>query len=151
VKLQRHRVAKLFPDMTTQQFEELVEFVQRQRFARLGVFPFCVEPGTPSAELDGRLPEEVKQARADRLMEVQQPLAFAWSEARVGRQMDVIVDRDIPGEKHAYVGRTYADAPEVDGVAYISGSGLAPGKIARCEFIATRGYDLIGAAVGQPR
>ena len=90
-----------FPGETEEQFEELVEFVRRRRFERLGAFAYSHEPGTPAAELDGQLPEQVKQARRDRLMEVQQPIAFAWSRSQVGRRLDVLIDRDIPGEKNA--------------------------------------------------
>ena len=140
-----------FPGETEQEFEELVAFVRQRRFERLGVFPYCREPGTPAAELDGQLPEDLKQARCDRLMEVQQPIAFAWGQSQVGRRLDVLIDRDIPGEKDAYVGRSYADAPEVDGAVYVTGEGLAPGQIVPCEIVTTRGYDLIGAAVAQPR
>jgi ribosomal protein S12 methylthiotransferase len=140
-----------FPGETDAQFEELIEFARRWRFERLGVFPYYREPGTPSADLDGQLPDAVKQARANRLMEVQQPIAFAWNEAQVGRRMDVLIDRDIPGQRHAYVGRSYADAPEVDGVVYVTGEGLAAGRIVPCEIVGSREYDLIGVAVGQPR
>lgn len=139
-----------FPGETEREFDQLIEFVRRQRFERLGVFPFSREPGTPAAELDGQLPEAVKQARADRLMEVQQPIAFAWSEAQVGQRLQVLIDRDISGEKDAYVGRTYADAPEIDGAVYVTGEGLAPGEIVTCEIVTTRGYDLIGVAVAEP-
>jgi ribosomal protein S12 methylthiotransferase len=135
-----------FPGETEQEFEELVAFVRRWRFERLGVFSYCREPGTPAAELDGQLPEPVKQARRDRLMEVQQPIAFAWGRSQVGRRLDVLIDRDVPGQKNAWVGRSYADAPEVDGAVYVTGEGLAPGRIVPCEIVTTRGYDLIGAA-----
>ena len=112
-----------FPGETEEQFEELLDFVRRRRFERLGVFAFCNEPGTPAAELDGHLPEEVKQARRDRLMAAQQEIAFAWNASQVGRRLDVMIDRRIPGEPNAYVGRSYADAPEVDGQVYVTGRG----------------------------
>ena len=137
-----------FPGETEEDFEELVAFVVQRRFERLGVFPYCREPGTPAAELDGQLPEDLKRARRDRLMEVQQPIAFAWGRSQVGRRLDVLIDRDIPGEENAYVGRSYADAPEVDGAVYVTGEGLAPGQIVSCEIVTTRGYDLIGVASG---
>jgi len=65
--------------------------------------------------------------------------------------VEVLIDGYIPGEKNAYVGRSYADAPEVDGVVYVTGEGLAPGQIVPCEIVATRDYDLIGVAVAAPR
>ena len=87
-----------FPGETEEQFEELLDFVRRRRFERLGVFAFCSEPGTPAAELDGHLPEEVEQSRRDRLMAAQQEIAFAWNAAQVGRRLDVIIDAPVSGE-----------------------------------------------------
>lgn len=136
-----------FPGETEEQFEELVDFVRAHRFERLGAFAYSREPGTPAADLDGHMPDEVKQARRNRLLEVQQPIAFAYNEAQMGRRVDAIIDRAVPGEKHAWVGRTRADAPEIDGVVYVTGKGLAPGRVVPCEIVATREYDLIGAAV----
>lgn len=136
-----------FPGETEAQFEELLEFVQRQRFERLGAFAFCNEPGTAAEELDGHLPEDVKQSRRDRLMAAQQAIAFEWNASQVGRQLDVIIDRRVPGESNAYIGRSYADAPEVDGQVFVTGDALSPGLIVDCEIVATEGYDLIGVAL----
>ncbi len=135
-----------FPGETDRQFEELLDFVQQWRFERLGVFIYCREPETPSAELQGQVCEEVKGLRREQLMSAQQQITFAWNVSQVGRRMDVLIDRGIPQEKNAYVGRGYADAPEIDGVVYVTGEGLAPGQIVPCEIVASRGYDLIGAA-----
>ena len=96
--------------------------------------------------MQAQLPDEVKQARRDQLLAAQQKVAFAWSRAQVGRRMDVILDSQVPGEAWAFVGRTYADAPEVDGAAYVSGENLAAGQIVPCEIVAARGYDLIAVA-----
>lgn len=136
-----------FPGESEEQFEELLEFVRRWKFERLGTFAFCKEPGTAAAELDGHLPEEVKHARRDRLMAVQQEIAFAWNASQVGRQLDVMIDRCISFEENAYVGRSYADAPEVDGQVYVTGEDLVPGQVAPCEVVATRNYDLIAVKV----
>lgn len=136
-----------FPGETETQFEELLEFVRRQRFERLGAFAFCNEPGTAAAELDGHLPDDVKQSRRDRLMAAQQEIAFEWNASQVGQQLDVIIDRRVPGEPNAYIGRSYADAPEVDGQVYVTGDALSPGQIVACEIVATEGYDLIGVAI----
>jgi ribosomal protein S12 methylthiotransferase len=136
-----------FPGETEGQFGELLDFVARRRFERLGAFAYCNEPGTPAAELDGHLPEEVKQARRDRLMAVQQPIAFAWNASQVGKRRDVMIDRCISVEQNAYVGRGYADAPEVDGQVYVTGADLQPGQIVPCEIVATKDYDLIAVVV----
>jgi ribosomal protein S12 methylthiotransferase len=133
-----------FPGETEDEFEELLDFVRRRRFERLGVFAFCNEPGTPAEGLDGHLPEDIKQSRRDRLMAAQQEIAFAWNASQVGQRLDVIIDTKVPGEPNAYVGRSYADAPEVDGQVYVTGQRLVPGQIVACEVVATHGYDLIG-------
>ncbi len=140
-----------FPGETDEQFEELVDFVRAQRFERLGVFSYSFEPDTPAARLPDHLPEEVKEARRERLMAVQQEVAFAWNQAQIGRQVDVLIDRGVPGEKQAWIGRGHADAPDVDGVVYVTGQNLRSGKIVRCEIVATSDYDLVGVAVGKPR
>jgi ribosomal protein S12 methylthiotransferase len=140
-----------FPGETEEQFEELVRFVQERQFERLGVFSYSLELDTPAARLQGRLPEEEVQRRCDRLFAVQQEIAFRWNESQVGRRRDVIVDRCIPGEKNAYLGRSEADAPDVDGVVYVTGEGLQPGQIVPCEIVAAQEYDLIGVAVEKPR
>lgn len=132
-----------FPGETEEQFEELVEFVRRQRFERLGVFDFRDEPGTPSMGLDGHLPKDVRVARRDQLMAVQQEITFEWNASWVGKRLEAIIDRRVPGREHAYIGRGYADAPEVDGQVYVTGEGLEPGKIVACEVVAAKGYDLI--------
>ncbi len=140
-----------FPGETDEQFEELVDFVRAQRFERLGVFIYSFEPDTPAARLPDHLSEEIKEARRERLMAVQQDVAFAWNQAQIGRQVDVLIDRGVPGEKQAWIGRGHADAPDVDGVVYVTGQKLRPGKIVRCEIVATSDYDLVGVAVGKPR
>jgi ribosomal protein S12 methylthiotransferase len=140
-----------FPGETEEQFEELVEFVGRQRFERLGVFSYSFEPDTPAARLEGHLPEDVKARRRERLMAEQQRIAFEWNAAQMGRRADVLIDRVVPGEKNAWIGRSAADAPDVDGVVYVSGKKLRPGHIVECELVATSDYDLVGVAVGKPR
>ena len=140
-----------FPGETEEQFNELVEFVEQQRFERLGVFTYSFEPDTPAARLPDHLDEAVKESRRERLMAVQQETAFAWNEAQRGRRMDVLIDRAVPGESQAWIGRSYADAPDVDGVVYVTGKKLKPGQIVPCEIVTSQGYDLVGVAVGKPR
>ena len=136
-----------FPGETRVQFQELLEFVRRRRFERLGAFAFSPESGTPGAELDGQLPEHVRQKRRDRLLAVQQEIAFDWNRAQVGRRLDVILDTELADQPGVFVGRSYADAPEVDGAVYVSGERLAVGQIVPCEIVAARGYDLVAAAL----
>ena len=100
-----------FPGETETEFAELLDFVRQTSFERVGVFPYSYEPGTPATRLDGHLPEEVKQERRNRLMEVQQEAAFAWSKKQVGRELDVIIDGPDPEVPNHLLGRSYADAP----------------------------------------
>ncbi len=140
-----------FPGETEEHVAELEEFIRTQKFERLGVFTYSFEPDTPAAKLPDHLPEEVKAARRDHLMGVQQEVAFQWNESQIGRQVDVILDSQVPGETNAWIGRSHADAPDVDGIIYVSGEGLAAGKIVPCEIVARQEYDLIGVAIGEPR
>ena len=140
-----------FPGETAAQFEELVEFVRQQQFERLGVFTYSFEPDTPAAKLPDQVPEPVMEERRSRLMAEQQNMAFAWNDAQLGRQFDVLIDSQVPGEQTAWIGRSYADAPDVDGVVYVTGDHLSVGSMVRCEIVAKRDYDLIGVAVSQPR
>jgi ribosomal protein S12 methylthiotransferase len=135
-----------FPGETEKQFSELLAFVRRQRFERLGVFCHSEEPGAPAADLEPKIPDEAKRARRDRLLAAQQKIAFSWNQSQVGARLDVLIDSAVDDAEDAYVGRTYADAPEVDGVVYVTGKNLAPGRIVPCEIVTTRGYDLIGVA-----
>ena len=140
-----------FPGETDEQFEELVEFVEAQRFERVGVFTYSFEGDTPAANLPGHLSEDVKEQRREHLMAAQQAIAFQWNESQIGESLDVILDQGVPGEDGVWVGRTYGDAPDVDNLVYVSGDGLAPGQIVPCEIVAAQGYDLIAAAVDEPK
>lgn len=140
-----------FPGETDEDFAELVQFVRRQRFERLGAFTYSLEADTPSARLPDHVPEEVKHQRRDRLMAEQQEIAFRWNDVQIGRRLDVLVDAAVPGENNAWVGRSYADAPDVDPVVYVTGEALTVGTIVPCEVVARSGYDLAAIAVGDAR
>jgi ribosomal protein S12 methylthiotransferase len=139
-----------FPGETDAEFEELLDFVKTTRFERLGVFPYSFEPDTPAAKLPGHLPEAVKNDRRDRVMAAQQEIAFAFNAGLVGRPLDVLIDAPAPGATDLWVGRTYADAPDVDGVTYVRGAGLEPGDLVTCEVVASQGYDTVADAGSQP-
>jgi ribosomal protein S12 methylthiotransferase len=140
-----------FPGETEADFVELREFIAEQRFERLGVFTYSYESDTPAARLPDQLPEEVKNERRDELMAVQQEVAFEWNEAQVGRQLDVLIDAAVPDQEDAWVGRSYADAPDVDGLVFVTGEGLSAGAMVPCEIVARSGYDLAAAAIGEAR
>jgi ribosomal protein S12 methylthiotransferase len=138
-----------FPGETEEQFAELVEFVRDQRFERLGVFTYSLEPDTPAGRLPEHVPAAEMERRRERLMQVQQQLAFEWAERQIGRQRDVILDQPVPEEANVWLGRSHADAPDVDAVVYVTGGDLAldAGQIVPCEIVASQGYDLVGVAV----
>ncbi len=142
-----------FPSETDEQFDELAEFVRQQRFERMGVFTYSFEPDTPAANLPDHLPEVVKETRRERLMEVQQQVAFDWCQSQIGREIDVILDQSVPGEKNVFVGRSAADAPDVDGLVFVTGDRqkLKAGQIVKAQIVATQEYDLVGVAVGKAR
>jgi len=136
-----------FPGESESQFDQLRRFVRTQRFERLGVFTYSLEPDTPAARLTGHLEEDVKERRREILMADQQEIAFDWNERQIGRTLQVLIDSAVPKEPNAWIGRTYADAPDVDSVVYVTGECLSVGQIVPCEIVASRGYDLVGAAV----
>jgi ribosomal protein S12 methylthiotransferase len=140
-----------FPGETDEEFEELLAFVKTREFERVGVFPYSLEPGTPAARLGGHLPEELKLERRNRLMEVQQGIAFAWSSRQVGQDCEVIVDGPDPEIPNHFVARSHADAPEIDAVVRVRGKNLRPGDIVPVKVTAADGYDLVGRAIGQGR
>ncbi len=142
-----------FPGETDEHFEELAEFVESQRFERLGVFTYSHESDTPAATLPDAVPEAVMQHRRERLMEVQQRVVFSRNENLIGEQLDVILDAPVEGEDNVWIGRTYADAPDVDAMVYVTGNKetLSTGSIVSSEIVASQGYDLIAATVGKPR
>ncbi len=141
-----------FPGETDEQFEELVEFVQQQKFERIGVFTYSFEPDTPAAKLPDQIEESVKEARRERLMAVQQELAFEWNAAQVGRRLDVLIDQAVEDHPGAWIGRAYADAPDVDGLVFVTeiDHRLQVGDLVKCEVVTYRDYDLVAVAVDEP-
>jgi ribosomal protein S12 methylthiotransferase len=133
-----------FPGETDAQFEELRKFVEETRFERMGVFTYSLEPGTPAVKLDGHLPEDVKEARRDELMSLQQQIAFEHAENFIGYELDVLIDQEL--EDGVYVGRSFADAPEIDASVIVTGAELQPGDMVPVEILQREDYDLVGIA-----
>ncbi|MBL8810085.1 MAG: 30S ribosomal protein S12 methylthiotransferase RimO [Planctomycetaceae bacterium] len=131
-----------FPGETDEQFEELRKFVEETRFERMGVFTYSLEPGTPAVKLDGHLPEDVKESRRDELMALQQEIAFEHAEKFIGYELDVLIDEDL-GDG-VYVGRTFADAPEIDANVIVTGAELQVGDMVPVEIMDREDYDLAG-------
>jgi ribosomal protein S12 methylthiotransferase len=133
-----------FPGETEEEFEELYRFVNEIEFDRLGVFTYSAEEGTPAASFEDQVPEETAAKRRDELMELQQAVTFDLNEAHVGEVLDVLIEGFLP-EDNVYVGRTYRDAPGVDGLFFVSaGRELMTGDIVRAKVTKSMGYDLSG-------
>ena len=136
-----------FPGETQEQHEELMEFVDEMEFDRLGVFTYSPEEDTPAAEMPDQIPEDVKEDRQAELMELQQEIAFDLAEEMIGREVLVMIEGKVADE-NAYVGRTYKDAPNVDGLIFVeSEEELMSGDFARVRITGALEYDLLGEII----
>ncbi|MEY8376821.1 30S ribosomal protein S12 methylthiotransferase RimO [Lachnospiraceae bacterium 56-18] len=136
-----------FPGETKEQHEELMEFVDEIEFDRLGVFTYSPEEDTPAADLPDQIPEEVKEERQAELMELQQEVVFAQAEEMIGREVLVMIEGKVADED-AYVGRTYRDAPNVDGLIFINTQEeMMSGDFVRVRVTGALEYDLIGELI----
>ncbi len=133
-----------FPGETEEDHQCLLEFVDEMEFDRLGVFAYSQEENTPAAQMPDQVPEEVKEARRQEIMELQQEISLERSEALVGQELLVMIEGRLP-EENAYVGRTYRDAPGVDGYIFIQTSReLMSGDFAQVRVTGALEYDLMG-------
>ena len=134
-----------FPGETDEDFEDLLDWLEDAQIDRLGCFKYEPVAGAPSNVLPGAVPEDVKQERYDRLMELQQAISAQKQIAKIGRELDVIID-DV--DEDEATGRTYADAPEIDGNIYLDGENeLQTGDIVRVRVTDADAYDLWGEVV----
>ncbi|MDG3002209.1 30S ribosomal protein S12 methylthiotransferase RimO [Paludisphaera mucosa] len=139
-----------FPGETEAEFQEMADYVAEKKFERLGVFTYSLEPDTPAAKLPNQLPDDVKESRRETIMTIQQPLAEAFNRTLVGRTLDVLIDGRAPGQEGVWIGRSYADAPDVDGVVLIPDPGLQTGDVVPCEILDTQGYDFVARSLALP-
>lgn len=136
-----------FPGETKEQHEELMEFVDEMEFDRLGVFTYSPEENTPAAEMSDQINEEIKLDRQAELMELQQEIAFDHAEAMIGKEIVVMIEGKVADE-NAYVGRTYRDAPNVDGLIFVNTEEeLISGDFVKVKVTGAVDYDLIGGIV----
>lgn len=134
-----------FPGETEEDFEILKQFVQDERFDRLGVFPYSKEEGTVAATMKPQVPERVKLRRQDEIMQLQQTIAFEKEREQIGRDLPVLVTGYDP-DSNAYICRSYMDAPDIDSVVYVSAGkhhNKMSGDMIRCHVTDADGYDLI--------
>jgi ribosomal protein S12 methylthiotransferase len=129
-----------YPGETEEEYQALVDFVREMRFDRVGTFQFSFEPGTTSEPLGDPIPAEVKQARYEQLMEMQQGISLQINQSYVGKTLDVLVEgRD----KGIAIGRSYRDAPEIDGMVFVEGEARV-GEIIPVKITGAMAYDLTG-------
>lgn len=133
-----------FPGETPEDHQELMEFVNEMEFDRLGVFAYSAEEDTPAASMENQIPQELKEERRDELMELQQEISYDKGQERIGQVLTVMIEGKVADES-AYIGRTYGDAPKVDGYIFVqTGELLMTGDFARVRVTGALEYDLIG-------
>ena len=136
-----------FPGETQEQHEEVMEFIDTLEFDRLGAFTYSPEEDTPAATFEDQIDEEVKEDRQADIMELQQEIAFDKAEDMIGREVLVMIEGKVADE-NAYVGRTYRDAPNVDGLIFINTDvELISGDFAKGKVTGALDYDLIGELI----
>lgn len=136
-----------FPGETQEQHEELMEFVDEMEFERLGVFAYSPEENTPAASMPDQIPEEIKEERRDAILELQQEIAFDKAADMVGRTLYAMIEGKVADEP-AYVARTYADSPDIDGYVFVNtGEMLMSGDFVKAKITGSAEYDLIGELV----
>ena len=136
-----------FPGETEEQHEELMEFVDEMEFDRLGVFTYSPEEDTPAATMLDQIEESVKEDRQAELMELQQEIAFDLAERMIGKEVIVMFEGKVADE-NVYVGRTYMDAPNVDGLIFVeTNEELMSGDFAKVRITGALEYDLIGELI----
>lgn len=133
-----------FPGETKQDFALLKEFVKEMRFDRLGVFPYSPEEGTPAARMKKQIPTFLKKMRRNEIMRLQQKIAFEKAEEMIGQKLSVMIEGKLP-EDGVFIGRTYKDAPNVDGMVFVnSDRELVTGDVVTVGITDFHEYDLIG-------
>ncbi|MFA6947463.1 MAG: 30S ribosomal protein S12 methylthiotransferase RimO [Eubacteriales bacterium] len=138
-----------FPGESEEDFGELCEYIRESRFDRFGAFTYSREEGTPAADFDDQLDEQTKQDRMDKIMSIQLEIVSEENEKKVGSEFDVICE-GFDAVSEAYFGRSYADAPEIDGKIYFtSGHKIAEGQFVKVKITETLDYDLVGEVVSQ--
>lgn len=135
-----------FPGETDEEFSHMLDFVKTARLDRVGAFLFSKEPTTPSFEMDGQIPPRIKQERYDRLMKLQQGISMAKNEAWMGRELEVLVEDAREGW---LVGRSFRDAPEIDGLVFVQGEGK-PGDFVSARIEGAEPYDLYARTERSP-
>ena len=132
-----------FPGETEEDFQDVLSFISEERFDRLGVFPYSQEEGTPAARMENQIPENVKNKRLSRIMELQQEIAFQKAEEQRGRILKALIT-GYDEEEGRVILRSYMDSPEIDSFIFVKGPERESGDFVQVKVVDTEGYDLIG-------
>lgn len=134
-----------FPGETKAHFATLERFIEEAQFDRVGVFTYSVEDGTPSADMEPKVAALTKSLRKDALMKRQQAISLACNQRWVGREMDILIEGRSPQDAATAVGRSFRDAPEIDGRVYVERCAAQPGTFVRARVTEAHPYDLVAA------
>ena len=135
-----------YPGESEAHFDSLCRFVEESRFQNMGVFAYQAEEGTKAAGLPDQVPEEIRERRRATLMEIQAGISESLLAERVGQRLPVLVDAPHPEWPGLHSGRVWFQAPEVDGMTYVSGPGVTPGALVECDIVENAEYDLTALA-----
>lgn len=135
-----------FPGEGDAEFQALREFVLATRFRHLGAFAYCAEEGTPAAAMPGQVPRKERERRRQEIMRLQAEISQEILEAHVGETLDVLVERASPEWPGLHLGRAWFQAPEVDGLVYVSGPGVVPGALVPARVEEAKEHDLVALA-----
>jgi len=132
-----------FPGEGEREFRELRDFVKEACFERLGAFRYSAEEGTGAARMKGQVPEKAKASRWEEIMRIQQGISEKINRSIIGRELDVLIDEPDPADKGIFLGRSYMDAPEIDGTVFVRGTGIKAGDMVRVRVVDGYEYDLV--------
>jgi len=134
-----------FPGEKDSRFKELLDLVRDIRFDHMGAFAYSPEPDTPAATLPNQIPTDVVEDRLEVLMLAQQEIVFEKNETMIGKTVEVLID-EATAEDGIWIGRTQAQAPDVDSVTYVDGEDLQAGQFVQAKVVRTEDYDLLAQA-----
>ena len=136
-----------FPGESEEEFEDLMHFVEEMKFDRLGVFSYSQEEGTAAAKMENQIDDELKEERKDIIMDIQKNIAASLCEQEVGKEMEVLIEGKLP-EERIFCGRTRRDAPDIDGLVFVSSEEeLYSGDFVTVKIREAGDYDLMGDVV----
>lgn len=135
-----------FPGESDDDFNQLVDFIEDIKFDKLGVFEYSKEEGTKAASLDEQIPDSIKEERKNEIMAIQSEISAEILTKKIGKKLEVLIEEEVDEEN--YVGRTYMDSPEIDGVTYVhSAKNLEIGSFVQVDVVDSLDYDLVGEII----